>query len=167
MSDIKAIQVKNHSKPIGTPPRRPDRKPYRGVSYELKSDSWTAEVYFKRKSIHLGQFESADSAYIAVCRFRRRWLPFTFQPGEVAWSKLPCSPRLVELIELLGQVHGLDKMHKNNPSRGITWDEARQEYRARPMWDGKRHSLGRFETQKEAMAAVREFKAERRAEECQ
>lgn len=106
---------------------------YRGVHFHKAHGSWTANITFDGRTIHLGCFDTAEEAHAAY---------------ETAWQQrrdgtfVPPKP-----------VH-------SSTHKGVSFAKRVNKWSARPTVNGVRKFLGYFLTEEEAVAAIRAFLAQ-------
>lgn len=118
---------------------------FKGVSYNNKSGLWHATIFLNGKNKHLGSFTSEKSAAMAYDHFAKVHF------GEYARTNFH-GPATMEWRS------DLKERHRTSSVRGVNWDSSRKKWKARVCHGGREHIVGRFETEGEAILAVRKFR---------
>jgi hypothetical protein len=106
---------------------------YQGVCWEKRSNKWQARITYDGKRHSLGYFEDEQEAARAYDRAARA------QHRDNALLNFPAE--------------GKSGSRKSSKYRGICWDKSCNNWKAYIRYDGKIHSLGRFEDEVAAAKA--------------
>jgi hypothetical protein len=103
---------------------------YRGVCWEKSINKWTATIWYDSKKHYLGCFEDEKEAAKAYDQAARA------QHGKKAQLNFPAE--------------GESGPRKSSKYRGVSWFKRENKWRAKIQYDGKQHTLGRFNDEEEA-----------------
>lgn len=111
---------------------------YLGVTWNEANQCWMAQIKHDGKNVYLGQYGTDFDAHLAYLHAKRD----LHDEADICAVELPTPPPRI------------DRRRKSSSVNGVSYDNNRKKWCARPLVNGKRKHIGYFASEEEAIEAV-------------